>query len=579
MKGSTSFLLHLLEFLSWVKLISKRILAISPYRFFLSIVLSLFAQLAMVVSFFLPLKVVFLLGSDEIPAYFDKIYLFSSINQLIAVLVFFSAVSYFLFLAGNRCAEYLSAEGARKVVASTSKLTLFQNQDELARRSYLRIGNVCAAILFLVFSLGLFSFFYLSLFLIFILCSIATLGSLQLLFLTRPSLLTKYASTPGPFVSQVYGIFFIVLFGLMVTDLLLWNDVGVYVALVCLLLVRQLLQRLTMASIDGVILSGSKDRVNQIFLRNAETSSEPERLRVGSITSILSPEASRQFVKKVIGKIDHTDSLLIKNDELNVGFHQSSLVDVIGLRVTWGDRHFLMKLFASRHQLLANREQELLFNLSSNMTGFSFSGLELSDARKVHVFEFSKPLDPGSKDDFNRLRDTFRLQCFGMSLAEQFVERYASSHKFIWSRLQNLRYVFEFPVFDGLFSTLTRDEFFSKLEAYLKRLPIVLCPQDVTSDSLIALNGGGVTNMHWERWSLEPVGFGLTEPELKSSHLDKLLDRSEIVGVDERLVRLSGWCYHLEQKINNQKFLSARSVIGTMLETMDVVASDQVACK
>jgi len=578
MKGRTSFLLHLLEFLSWVKLISKRILAISPYRFFLSIVLSLFAQLAMVVSFFLPLKVVFLLSNDEVPAYFDQIYSFSSINQLIAVLVFFSALSYFLFLAGNRYAEYLSAEGARKVVASISKLTLFQNQDELARRSYLRIGKVCAAILFLMFSLGLFSFFYLSLFFIFTLCSIAALGILQLLFLIRPRLLTKTASSPGPFVLQLYGVFFIVLFGFMVTDLLLWSDVGVYVALVCLLLVRQLLQRLTMASIDGVILHGAKERVNQIFLRDVELPPEPEKLRVGSITSILNADDSRQFAKKVIGKVDNSASPLVISEDLDVGFLQSSIVDVVTLRVTWGSRHFLMKLFESRHQLLADRETELLLNLPSDVTAFGFSNLELSDSRKVHVFEFSKPLELSPGKDFKSLRDAFRLKCFDMSLSDQFLERYSSSHVFVWSRLQSFRYVFKFPIFDGLFSTLTSREFLAEIEVNLKRLPIVLCPQDVTSDSLLVLDGDDVTNMHWERWSLEPVGFGLTEPELASSNLGRLLDRSAIAGVDESLVRLSGLCCLLEQKIKNQKFLSARSVVSTMIDTLDVISRDQVDC-
>lgn len=533
----------------------------------------------MVISFFLPLKVVFLLGSDEVPAYFDTVYSFSSMNQLIGVLVFFSAVSYFLFLAGNRYAEFLSAEGARKVVASTSKLTLFQNQDELARRSYLRIGNVFAAILFMLFSMGLFFVLYRSLFFIILLCVIVTLGGLQLLFALRPRLIGKTASSPGPFVSQLYGVFFIVLFGFMVSDLLFWSDVGVYVALVCLLLVRQLLQRLTTASIDGVILYGTKGRVNRIFLTAPAETLEPEELPLESVTSVLSAESSHKFAERVLRRFVDKGDPEVRAEHLELHFFQSSIVDIITLKVIWMKRHFLVKLFDARHKLLADREEDLLSSVSDDFTGFIFSSLELSDARKVHVFEFLQAEGVVEKGDFKSRRDTFRLKCFTVCFADRFHERYLSSHAFVWSRLKSFSDVFDFPVFDGLFLTMTSAEFVAEVHAHIRTLPIVLCPQDVTDDSLTELKGGNVTNIHWERWSLEPVGFGLTEAELNTAHLRKLLDQSAIAGVDERIVRLSGLCCLLEQKIRNQKFLSAKNIISTMIEMIEVLSHERAAWK
>src|SRR5690554_5521776 len=433
MSTKSGFLSSFFRFVAWSTLVSKQIIFISPFQFLMSIVLSLFSQLAMVISFFLPLKVVFLIGSDSVPAYFNAVYSFSSIDSLILTLVIFSIVAYFVFLAGNHYSEQLSFEGAKRVVASTSKLTIFQNQEELARRSYLRLANVLAAALFFVASVVFFFFVYPSLFLIFVFCFLFFFGFLEFISFSYPRAMDNARTVPGEFASRLFGIFFIVIFVLMVVDLLFLSEVGVYVALACLLLIRQLLQRLTTASVDGYLLYSSKERINRIFLADFD-------------------ESSRQFVtdvlKRYVDRQEPVDSLR----NLSVGFLQSSIIDIVMLSATVAGRSFAVKLFDARHQLLADREKDVLNSLSPETIGFSFHAIELSPSRQIHLFDFSEALDLSFALDFKSRRDSFRVRCFSMNLDDHFLKRYMSSHSFIWGRLRALQSLLELPIFESLFS-------------------------------------------------------------------------------------------------------------------------------
>src|SRR5690554_1233951 len=569
MSTKSGFLSSFFRFVAWSTLVSKQIIFISPFQFLMSIVLSLFSQLAMVISFFLPLKVVFLIGSDSVPAYFNAVYSFSSIDSLILTLVIFSIVAYFVFLAGNHYSEQLSFEGAKRVVASTSKLAIFQNQEELARRTYLRLANVLAAALFFVASVVFFFFVYPSLFLIFVFCFLFFFGFLEFISFSYPRAMDNARTVPGEFASRLFGIFFIVIFVLMVVDLLFLSEVGVYVALACLLLIRQLLQRLTTASVDGYLLYSSKERINRIFLADFDESYEMDGANVGSVVSVLGDESSRQFVtdvlKRYVDRQEPVDSLR----NLSVGFLQSSIIDIVMLSATVAGRSFAVKLFDARHQLLADREKDVLNSLSPETIGFSFHAIELSPSRQIHLFDFSEALDLSFALDFKSRRDSFRVRCFSMNLDDHFLKRYMSSHSFIWGRLRALQSLLELPIFESLFSSMSPRRLIDEVEVILKRLPLVFCPQDVTNDSLISLKTDLVTNLHWERWSIEPMGFGLTEVELDLKHLNFLIHSSGMREIIPGAMRLAGLSCMLEQRIKNQKFLGAKTIIENMIQQVE----------
>ncbi len=557
-------------YLVWMRLLLSRILTVSPFRFMASIFLSLTAQLAMIISFFLPLKIVFLLGTDQVPSYLDGVVPISSVSELIVVLMILSALSYFVFIGANRYAEALSAAGAQKLVEATSKLTLFQNQDELALRSYLRVGNFFAAVLFLAFSLAVFLVFYFNLFLIFLLCGMGLLGLLFILFRVSQKSRISIEKTPGPFISQVYGVFFIVLFSFMVADIAFWSDVGFYVSLICLLLVRQLLQRMTTATTDSVLLFRQLEQVNSIFLDADLKDAGSGNNKAAPLMDILSDGALFKFVRQVFSKLDRDVDGLELDAGFDVEYIQSSLVDVLSLlvRVEAGD--FIIKVFHDRHKLLAIRESDLLLSITDDDLFLSeLKVIESVEGYRVHVFRLSARLERGHGLSFKSRRDEFRVRCFSARPDFQFVERYRLTHSLLAARISDLAHVLRFPMFKELFAEYPIARFVELAESTLGELPITLCPSDITDDSLMVLDEGAVINLHWERWAFEPIGFGLTLPELDLPHLRLLLSRSGCHELQVEKVRLCGLLCIVEQQIKNQKFSMAKETVSLALQTIE----------
>lgn len=570
MQKNNSFFHAVGDYLVWMNLLLGRILSVSPFRFLASIALSLAAQLAMVVSFFLPLKIVFLLGSEQVPSYLNGVVPISSVSELIVILMILSALSYFVFIGANRYAEALSSEGAQRLVEATSKLTLFQNQDELALRSYLRVGNFFAAVLFLAFSLTVFLVFYFNLFLIFLLCGAGLLGVLFVLFRVSPRSRASIEKTPGPFISQVYGVFFIVLFSVMVVDIVLWSDVGFYVSLICLLLVRQLLQRMTTATIDSVLLFRQIEQVNSIFLDADLQGAGHSNHKAAPLLDTLSDGLLLEFVRQVLSRLDRKLDDRDSDADFEVVYLQSSLVDVLSLLVKGEAGDVIIKVFHDRHKLLATRESDLMLSLADDDFFLSeLKVIESVEGYRVHAFQLPTRLECRHDLTFKQRRDEFRVRCFSARPDIQFVERYRLSHSMLGRRVSDIARVLRFPMFKELFAEYSTANLVSLSQTILDELPITLCPSDITDDSLIVLEGGAVMNLHWERWAFEPMGFGLTLPELDLPHLRMLLDRSGLNDIQAEKVRLCGLLCIVEQQVKNQKLDKVKETVSLILHTVE----------
>ncbi|SHK31999.1 hypothetical protein [Halomonas caseinilytica] len=554
-----SFFYLTLTFLKWVVVPYKRVLAISPYCLVGSAVSALVSQMAMVVSFFLPLKVVFLLNADEVPSYIAHVFPGVTLGELLAILVAVSIGSYFVFLAANRYAETLSSRGGNEVVASSSKLTLFSDQDEVARRAYHRFGSLLAGLFFLVVSLLLFWFFYHALFWIVALLLVACFLFVALAFRVSDRVVESFSTSLHSSVSQVYGVLFLFVFGLMVLHIIYLGEVNVYLSLVAVLLVRQLFQRLTNSTLDAVLLFRQKEKINALFLRDH-----------APVTSLNSRE--EPFVE-VIGSAESffwtstLDDVMKAHGALGTGegvprvvFLQSSIVDIVLFLIVYDSKRFLLKLYAGRHHLLSVRECDLLTGHEETLPSLDL--LFVSEVRgfKAHFYTIPEGAEVPSFVEFKERRDLFRRESFSCLPDDEILKKYFRSHLLLPDRVKGWYSALSLNVFSSSLEGWEASDFIAHVVAVLVDLPLHYVTPDVTNDSLVTV-GDEVVCLHWERWSIEPVGFGLSVPELEVGHLQKVLSSSRHNDIDWHAVRLCGLISVIETHINNQKFKMASDFV------------------
>ncbi|MBW5799442.1 hypothetical protein [Halomonas elongata] len=568
--------LHLTgKFLKWVVVPYKRILSISPYCLLGSAALALLSQVAMVVSFFLPLKIVFLLSADEVPVYISRVFPGVSLGQLLAILVAVSIGSYFLFLSANRYAEILSSKGGEDVVASASKLTLFSDQDEVARRAYFRFGSLLAGVLFLVFSLCLFWFFYHILFWIILFLLASCFFFIALVCHVNDGFIERFSSSLSSSVSQVYGVLFLFVFGLMVLHIVYLQEVNVYLSLVAVLLVRQLLQRLTTSTLDAVLLFRQKEKINALFLRDHPpvTSLTPHE---GSCVELISAAESYRW-RVVLGEVMKGHDVSGVDGELpKVSLLQSSIVDIVVFLVAWGEREFLLKLYAGRHQLLSVRESDLLTNSERNLPSLGFVFASEVSGFKAHFYSIPEGGFSSDCTDFKARRDLFRARSFNCTPSEGILVKYMRSHLILADRVKEWNVYLSLSIFSGALEGWDVSDFISKVSSVLSELPLHYVTPDVTNDSLVTV-GDEVVCLHWERWSIEPVGFGLSVPELEVGHLKKVLDTSRCHDLELHAVRLCGLAAIVEGHLNNQKFKAACDFLALAKQCLEEMDEERVS--
>lgn len=562
-------------FLKWVAVPYKRILSVSPYCLVGSAVSALVSQMAMVVSFFLPLKVVFLLNADEVPSYIANVLPGVSLGQLLGILIVVSIGSYFLSLSANRYAEMLSSKGGDEVIVSASKLTLFSDQDEVARKAYYRFGSLLAGLLFLVVSLSLFWFFYHALFWIVAISLVVCFLFITLACRISETFAGRFSTSLHSSVSQIYGVLFLFVFGLMVLHIVYLGEVNVYLSLVAVLLVRQLLQRLTSSTLDAVLLFRQKEKIDALFLWDHSPvtflSSRDE-----SFVEVIGSTESPSWTSTLDDIVKAHGVSGVGDRSPRVIFLQSSIVDIVLFLVVYDSKKFLLKLYAGRHHLLSVRESDLLTGHGNLPPSLDLLFVSEVSGFKAHFYPISQGAEVPDVVNFKERRDLFRSKNFSCSPGDEILKKYLRSHLLLPDRIKEWQRVLSLGVFSEALEGWEAYDFITRSSAALVELPLHYVTPDVTNDSLVTIGDDEVVCFHWERWSIEPVGFGLSVPELDVGHLQKILDSSQCGDLGVHAVRLCGLISVVESHLNNQKFKVAGDFLALAKQCLEEMEAERV---
>lgn len=420
-----------LSVLRWCVSLASKFGRVVFWRTALIVFLTLISQVSTLLASFLPLKVVILLGSERMPGYLPE-WLAAYGREPLIIGLSVTAVSFFLVhLLCERLIVVVTAQGVRRILAKNQKMVLFENQEKIAASAYLRFSGALASVVFSGFALlGIF-ILYKDMALLVIAYFIVTI--LMFLSVVRLNLfLREYLESKlQKIITFASGIGFFCVFFYLVADFIIFEPPSVFVAIVSLLLSRQLLNRVAAFIQDVNALNVLRVKINALFFHNKVLLSGQSK-KSKSIWSLFGPDVRKSWVNTIFKEIVQGWYGI---DQIH--WHPSSVNNLGVLRVSGEKKseNYLIKLYDSNRKTLALHELDLLSDPPDGLLAPRLVGVTTLDNFPCQVYKFQEEFLLCSLKGARAAVAEIKKQLLTVEPPKILVQRYQRSRAHIWQRL------------------------------------------------------------------------------------------------------------------------------------------------
>lgn len=571
--------------LRWCLSLARKFGHVVFWRTSLIVLLTIISQVSTLLASVLPLKVIILLGSDGLPSYLPGTLIGFGREFLIVVLSVATVGFFLLHLLIEKLIITVTKQATRRLLASSQKMVLFENQDEVAANSYQRFSRALAAGMFV--SIAILGLVLLYPDMAWAMCSYIATVVIVLLAL---------ASFSAPFrdhleyrlqrvLTLVAGFGFFGAFAFLVVDFILLDPPAVLVAIVSLLLVRQVLNRLAALVQDIFSMFRQRDRINALFFHGAVlmTARAPDDK---TIWPLLLPENRKEWAEAVLKEV-----VPGWGGAARFEWHPSSNHNAAVLRAQCeaGPESYLLKLFDDKRKAIAFHESTLLSEAPGNFPGPEFLGTINVGAFVCLAYRLAEGatiFDTGElKPHVNQLRKDLLAVEPPVGLAQ----RYQRSRPLLWQRI-------EAGLLSRLFVAVSTPEqsaqiarllqLLPQLKQYLKSLPLVIVNPEIGSMGVwVESFTGQPLQLSWSRWALEPVGtkWPVGTGEWRSrDQVGRLAEalrgaaevRPSLANVRPEVAELAALTAALEDRCLRQQFADGLELIDRILSRLDVLVEE-----
>ncbi|MBB3192205.1 hypothetical protein [Halomonas cerina] len=558
-----------LKTLRWSVSLGAKFIRVVAFPTSAIVIVTLVSQLSSLLASFLPLKVVILLGSDGVPRYFPASFAAMDRDVLIAGL---SAATLGFFLAhllAERLIGWITALGTSRLLAKSHKMVLFENQDQVAAGGYQRYSRALAGGVFIGLSLSGLGWFYPEVTLV--IMGYAVLAFLVLWFLHRhsPTVRERLETKLSNLLNIVAGVGFFVAFGYLVSDFILGQAPGVIIAIVTLILSRQMMTRATGLVADLAALRQQRVKLDALFFHGKVLLSDTVQ-HERSIWPLLQPHVRDSWIRAVLEELA---------DDVEEGvvcqWHQTGQPNVAALRVETDSRRYLVKVFEKNRSSLALHEATLMGESVTGLPAPRFVGA--TQVQKFHCLLYELPAGrPPELGEVKPQVQFLRRQLLGIDPPSPLCHRYQRSRPMLWQRLNA-------GLLERLHMAVTSDEQrveldslvenLSRLGAMLQALPLVIHQPGLSQDTLWVTDEASPMALDWGRWSLEPLGAGWPEGAKGLAYLESAIAETaetrpalHRVAIEE--AELSALAFALERECNRQRYVQALELVPALVERL-----------
>ncbi|MFK0095463.1 hypothetical protein [Pseudomonas sp. NPDC090592] len=557
---------HIKSTLGWCLSIGTKLLRVVPFTTFTVQVTTLASQIFLLLAFFLPLKVIILLGSEKIPNYFPSALQAFKKNHLIISLSVAAAACYILYLLSEILIAYCCRKGAKTLLIRSAKLNMFENQEKIAAYAYSRFTRAMAAALFFTISALVLLAIYPKL-LVVVLGYTALATSLCIAAYNRsPRAKTQFQQNHSNILNTLSATGFLLSFFCLVADFLYFPHQRIFHAVIAVLVMRQALQRLTSMVQDVVSLRIQHRQINAMFfqsqplLEQRQTNQELERL--------LSPSSRETWVRSLLDQAGIDTST-----GLHIGWHQIDAVDVYAFHITVLDndtpKQYLAKLFGNNIATLAEQER-LLLEHQPHLPSIEWLGHHLLHGIDCHLFR----LDGHKKLIRRQIGDgvvAINEQLLRCEPASELLLRFSRTRPYLEQRLDKgliepLRFVCSTPEEADKVERLLNA--FELIIEKLSHLPRQIVSLDITSEALLISASHHYQLSHWSSWRIEAAGCNW--PVGEKERLYQAIEaarthRSSLENVAANDVVLSAFMYSFERFLLRKDYPAAFRLLDDIL--------------
>ncbi|WP_017926882.1 hypothetical protein [Thioalkalivibrio sp. HL-Eb18] len=561
----------ILDSLKWSGRLGAKFFWAVPVATGTVVIATVVSQVALLLAFFLPLKVIILLGSDGIPRYFPPAFAQVERDHLILWLTMATVAFYLLYLIAERVVEWGSQQGATRLLARSRKMVLFEGQDGVASRSYKRFASVLAGGVFFVLAIALMVWLYPAVAVLIVgYSSIVTLALVVGLIASR-RFREHLKQALSRWTTVLAAVGFMLAFGYLVVDFLFRQPPGLIPAIIALLMSRQAFNRLGSLVPSLLQLYQQRPKLDALFFHRSAY--HPPTLPQGeSVLDLLFPEERAQWIPVVLHDLAEESSTA----DVVVRWQELMVSGVFALRCeVAGGGTYLVKIFEDKSVGQARHEAALLSAAPRELPAPGWVGATSVRGYRCHVLKLDDGQGSTAQNPQSLLLDV-RTRLLQLLPGKAMVAQYGRSRARLWQRmdaplLDSLRIATDGCSEEHLRALVER---LPEWQEHLRNAPMVFHNPDLKPATVIATQDGAGVALHWGRWAMEPAGVGWPASSKGSEDLKHAAEvirngDSLLQNVSDITLDLAALTADLERDLKAKHYLDATRKLKPIRDSLD----------
>lgn len=551
------------------------------------IVYSVVGRATRMLAFLLPLKVILLAGSDGVPRYFRPFLAPEHKTIGVVVLSITAILCYIatLYLEGR--SKRLSERGSDVLLTISAGMSVVDNQRVQAQGHYARLMQCAANLLFAlgglvilgllspalgVWLIGLLSGFYL----------MTALALRKVGPLNRTAFSDLITERLGSYLGILSSVAFLSSFLVILYPFVVGADANILVAMICVMLLRQMLAALTGCIKDAVSLAGQRRLIDTLVFPDRQFQIAESKVQ--------------RTMRDLFGRTDRqatiTEGLaefVQPGERVVVKWRDPSARGLAEFDITIeggeGPARYLRQIVLPPRLNRRLENENLLFRhiereavcAAPVVKRFSHGD------HQCIVYDAGTGRAPAASRQA-AFQTAFTVQLWSLELPSELVDVYRRLHRILPERLSDdlvLR-------MDIAADSQTEIEALESFRAALPRIQDVLSllplrlanPGGLLAGQLVQRSDGGINVLNWSNWSIEPIGASLPRTKLRAVDIEGLLAplREQAPHMNDALMtvphlRLAARGTLLEQMIQRGAMKAALKVAAQMLGDMESIGA------
>lgn len=473
------------------------------------------AQLTQVISIFLPLKVIILVGSEGVPRYLRSFLDPDARELAIGFLLALTIIAFAVTYAARGLADYLSRIGGGRALARANLMALPSREQSLAPTVYAQICNLASSIAFVVLAMGLLAWIAPVVAATQLLCVLLEFG-LTVLLLDRSgrqpphALGRRIAKNTGGYLEILSTVNLLVGFIALLLVLVFDSSSQFVLMLLAFLLLRRTLQLVKKAINQLIRLAEKRNQFDPLIFRRAKASEPTEAESQAAFREVFAKTGREALSVELLGSPESELTLETRwQDPSRSGVYQFSILARQGEQIA---RYYDEVVFAAGSVHLLEHE-EFLFT-------YMHRGALLAPevlARAAH-HDYTVQVRDGlsgqrpSKQAWPQLHQQVIARLWCAKLPRRLIKAYFSARRSLDERLSREQLSRARVAVDDA----DEAEVLAALEAALpgilartRDMPRAIYNPAVTPANCKMDDAGAPYILSWWYWAIEPIGFGL----------------------------------------------------------------------